>query len=97
MSGPVMPRRRRRLVNGGERAELARRYGFTPGSSGAVNCHYCEAEGHATWFFYGRSKVGWFATSLEIDHVVPLASGGTYEPSNLVLACRRCNRSKGCR
>jgi len=30
----------------------------------------------------------------EIDHVIPLARGGSNEPWNLVLACRACNRSK---
>ena len=32
---------------------------------------------------------------LECDHVEPLAKGGTHHPSNLVTACRSCNRSKG--
>lgn len=30
-----------------------------------------------------------------IDHVVPLSRGGKHELSNLVLACRACNSSKG--
>lgn len=29
-----------------------------------------------------------------IDHVVPLAEGGSYEIDNLAPACRRCNRIK---
>jgi 5-methylcytosine-specific restriction endonuclease McrA len=33
-----------------------------------------------------------FAT---LDHVHPLAHGGTHVPGNLVLACARCNRLKG--
>lgn len=32
---------------------------------------------------------------LEVDHVVPVAAGGTDEPANLVTACRDCNRGKG--
>jgi 5-methylcytosine-specific restriction endonuclease McrA len=31
----------------------------------------------------------------EIDHIVPLAKGGTSEERNLQALCRRCNRSKG--
>jgi 5-methylcytosine-specific restriction endonuclease McrA len=30
-----------------------------------------------------------------IDHVVPIAKGGTNYPDNLVLACEHCNKSKG--
>ncbi len=30
----------------------------------------------------------------EVDHFVALAAGGKHEPSNIVMACRRCNRSK---
>jgi len=29
-----------------------------------------------------------------IDHIVPLSKGGLHEASNIVLACRRCNRKK---
>ena len=32
---------------------------------------------------------------LQLDHVVPKASGGSDRPSNLVLACRACNEAKG--
>ena len=34
-------------------------------------------------------------TMRTVDHVVPLAAGGTNEAGNLVLACNRCNREKG--
>lgn len=33
------------------------------------------------------------ATSM--DHVVPVASGGAHDPSNIVPACKSCNSSKG--
>ncbi|UNX53481.1 HNH endonuclease [Georgenia sp. TF02-10] len=33
-----------------------------------------------------------FAT--EVDHVVPLSRGGTYDRDNLVAACKRCNAEK---
>lgn len=31
---------------------------------------------------------------LEVDHVIPVSVGGGDEPSNLVTACRDCNRGK---
>lgn len=31
----------------------------------------------------------------EPDHIVPLQHGGATDPSNLALACLRCNRYKG--
>lgn len=31
----------------------------------------------------------------EVEHVVPVSKGGTHELSNLVPACRPCNRRKG--
>jgi 5-methylcytosine-specific restriction endonuclease McrA len=31
----------------------------------------------------------------QVEHIVPLASGGTDELNNLALACFRCNLSKG--
>ena len=30
----------------------------------------------------------------EIDHITPLSRGGSNNPENLTLACRRCNRDK---
>ena len=32
---------------------------------------------------------------LEIEHIVPLAAGGTSDESNLWLGCPLCNRAKG--
>jgi len=31
----------------------------------------------------------------EIDHIEPIALGGTNDLSNIALVCRTCNRSKG--
>lgn len=32
--------------------------------------------------------------TLELDHLVPVAKGGTNDPKNLVVACLECNRGK---
>lgn len=48
-------------------------------------CRYCGAKG---------PQAGGTAT-LEIDHRVPVAHGGTNDPVNLVTACAECNRGKG--
>jgi 5-methylcytosine-specific restriction endonuclease McrA len=34
---------------------------------------------------------------LEIDHIIPVASGGTNDKVNLITACFDCNRGKGAR
>lgn len=34
-------------------------------------------------------------TELEVDHVMPRSKGGSDDTSNLVTACRDCNRGKG--
>ena len=52
------------------------------------------------WIFYGM-RCAYCLTPLEsfkkchIDHVIPLAAGGTNWPSNLVPACKKCNLRKG--
>jgi hypothetical protein len=45
-------------------------------------CGYCHSPQHLVF--------GW----LEIEHVVPVARGGTDDESNLWLACRFCNTFK---
>ena len=49
-------------------------------------CHYCGLDGTASFDN---------AMMMTVDFVVPRADGGTKEPSNLVTACRTCNRLKG--
>lgn len=34
---------------------------------------------------------------LEVDHVIPIAEGGSNDISNLVTACKPCNQGKGAR
>jgi 5-methylcytosine-specific restriction endonuclease McrA len=43
-------------------------------------CHYCEKK--------------FKPKDLTMDHVVPLARGGTSTPGNIVPACKDCNRDK---
>lgn len=46
-----------------------------------------EAYGYRCHYCGGEAKT--------VDHVVPLADGGTADPSNLVAACVSCNSSRG--
>lgn len=43
-------------------------------------CHYCQ----------GRFK----PSELTMDHIVPIARGGSSSPGNVVPACKPCNRDK---
>ena len=45
-----------------------------------LRCHYCD-----TFMTYKEAQ---------IDHILAKARGGTDAPSNLVLACARCNHVK---
>ena len=49
----------------------------------SFTCQYC-----------GRSAP---EVILEVDHIEPVAKGGTNDAINLVTACRDCNRGKGAR
>jgi 5-methylcytosine-specific restriction endonuclease McrA len=44
-------------------------------------CHYCG--------------VKTTTKNRQLDHIIPVASGGTNEADTLVVACKRCNRQKG--
>ncbi|MCU0704070.1 MAG: HNH endonuclease [Fimbriiglobus sp.] len=59
-------------------AEVVRRVWATAGH----RCGYCLAPQHLVF------------ASLEIEHVIPLAAGGTNDESNLWLACPICNGHK---
>ncbi len=51
----------------------------------------------ARWNYFGGRCWMCSADADSIDHVIPLARGGTNWPSNLRPACRRCNSAKGAR
>jgi 5-methylcytosine-specific restriction protein A len=44
-------------------------------------CTYCGAPGTDV--------------ELEVDHIIPVAKGGSHHMSNLTTACRMCNQCKG--
>lgn len=49
-------------------------------------CHYCTIK---------MSRRGNEIHRATIDHIRPKSTGGTNEPSNLILCCRACNEAKG--
>lgn len=51
----------------------------------------------ARWEFYGGKCWVCRADADSIDHIIPLARGGSNWPSNLRPACRKCNSAKGAR
>lgn len=77
------------------RRDVATNYGCFIGQTVAANCHHCGATGKIHWAGRATGK-GYVAFSaLEMDHLVPEFRGGQTTALNIVLACRRCNRSKG--
>jgi len=50
-----------------------------------------EADGRCG---YCRARQDYLPWTLEIDHIVPLAKGGSDDESNLWLACHSCNLFK---
>lgn len=61
---------------------------------GTTDCHYCHCKTILQWDDYVP-----FAKPPEnlasIDRITPGSRGGEYEPSNVVIACRSCNRRRG--
>lgn len=57
-------------------------------------CYICGCETTKEDHYYSR---GWFTCGSRyptIDHVVPIAHGGTHTWDNVRLACHKCNREK---
>lgn len=46
-----------------------------------IRCHYCGCALHRE--------------SVTREHIVPQSSGGSDDASNIVMACKRCNGSRG--
>lgn len=83
----------KRAIPAASRRAIANSHGCAPLSSIEAACHYCGAAGRIHWM---TASWVWFE-GLEMDHKKPEFLGGDSSPSNLVLACRPCNRSKGYR
>jgi 5-methylcytosine-specific restriction endonuclease McrA len=73
-------RRARVTLNGGD-LEAARTLIAQWKSCKTFRCVYCNKR-------LSTSK-------LEVDHVIPLARGGSHSPENLAKSCGPCNRAKG--
>ncbi len=53
------------------------------------NCHWCTRPMSFDWTSPRDKR---FAT---VEHLLPRSRGGTSQPGNLVLACRKCNVVRG--
>lgn len=67
-------------MSGAARIPISKRQRFEIFKRDDFTCQYC-----------GATPPG---SILEVDHIVPVASGGTNEDHNLVTACWDCNRGK---
>lgn len=65
-----------------QRASISKKLRFDVFKRDRFQCAYCGAHPSET-------------VLLEIDHIRPVADGGTDEMDNLVTACFNCNRGKG--
>jgi 5-methylcytosine-specific restriction endonuclease McrA len=88
---------RKRPISEAVRRGVAARYGVLPGTVKRVRCAYCDFVGEVQWFLSShRPGLGRVALEgLEFDHVIAESMAGISAPSNIMLACRSCNRSKG--
>lgn len=79
------------------RRGVATKYNCEPGESKTCECYYCGSEGRIHWHRLrsGRPSSWISFANLELDHLVAESVGGSSETDNIVLACRRCNRTKG--
>lgn len=68
-------------MSGAARIPIGKRQRFEIFKRDDFTCQYCGAHPPAV--------------ILEVDHIVPVAGGGTNEDHNLVTACYACNRGKG--
>lgn len=66
-----------------ERKPISKKLRFEIFKRDSFKCQYC-----------GKSAPD---VVLEIDHIIPVAHGGTNDIENLVTACRECNSGKGAR
>lgn len=81
----------------GVRRSVAEKYGCAPGECKDASCFYCGMPGKVHWskLYDGRPSAWVTFPGLELDHLESEDEGGVTSSENIVLACRRCNRSKG--
>lgn len=80
------------------RAAKARKRNATGSHTAAdVNAQYERQRGFCYWRNANPDCVVSLKSGYHVDHVIPLAGerGSSNGPGNLVLACNRCNQSKG--
>jgi 5-methylcytosine-specific restriction endonuclease McrA len=61
----------------------------------AAGTHTAEQWQARLDYYGGKCRYCGCDGKMEVDHVIPLSKGGTNWPSNLVPACKTCNRKKG--
>ena len=66
-----------------ERKQLSKKIRFEVFKRDKFTCQYC-----------GRSAPD---VVLEVDHMIPVANGGSNDIMNLITSCKDCNRGKGAR
>ncbi len=80
------------------RANEHRRRARVQSADGSWTTKDIELQVKAQTDSQGRLRCWWCSKPMKIyhrDHRIPLARGGTNFPSNLCLACPKCNMSKG--
>lgn len=65
-----------------KRESISKRLRFTVFKRDGFRCSYCGAHPSETVF-------------LEVDHINPVAEGGSNDIDNLITSCQDCNRGKG--
>ena len=86
------------------RITAARRYAHKLGAQGLhtmedVAAQYKRQKGRCYWGIRPecRDRKLRLPDDWHVDHVIPLALGGSDGPENIVIACRECNQSKNAR
>lgn len=87
---------RKRAIPSEARVAVAKKYGCSPGGEVDAECFYCGYVGVVKWWTLTEGKVSKYVTlsGLEFDHFISEQVGGPNCESNIVLACRPCNRAK---
>jgi hypothetical protein len=78
------------------RRKVAEKYGCQPGKTKQNECYFCGTKGSIYWATKRNGEPSsWVSFSHELAHIIPESKDGTTDDTNIVLACRNCNRSMG--